>query len=321
MFPSWPSIQERLPYEIVRHVPWNHFGRKNLGFMFAIHHGGKVIYDTDDDNEIIARDAALLPHTERVEISTFFNFIHPVNQSTETVIPTTLNPYPFFGASKAWPRGIPLDQVRDSTADTRTVEVSQGHGRKIGVIQSLANHDPDVDAIYRLSSLSLPFSFSDAEVLAALQPHTLMCPYNAQATLHFQSAFWALLLPITVHGRVSDIWRSYLAQRLFWETGDVVAFASPWVTQFRNPHNYLADFDAEQDLYRKSSAFVEYLTHTWRCQSTLTLAACFESLYVDMYNNDILQEGDLKLVRAWLRDLSRVGYVFPMRINQEAEIF
>lgn len=42
-------------------------------------------------------------------------------------------------------------------------------------------------------------------------PAGLFAPYNAQATLHMHSALWTLLLPVTVHGRVSDIWRSYCA--------------------------------------------------------------------------------------------------------------
>ena len=40
-------------------------------------------------------------------------------------------------------------------------------------------------------------------------------PYNAQATLHFEDAFWGLYLPVTVAGRVSDILRSYVMQSLF----------------------------------------------------------------------------------------------------------
>ena len=32
-----------------------------------------------------------------------------------------------------------------------------------------------------------------------------------------QEAFWGLLLPVTVHGRVSDIWRAYLTQKLLWD--------------------------------------------------------------------------------------------------------
>ena len=44
--------------------------------------------------------------------------------------------------------------------------------------------------------------------------HLRLQPYASQATLHTYEALWSLLLPITVHGRVTDIWRAYLAQRL-----------------------------------------------------------------------------------------------------------
>lgn len=52
-----------------------------------------------------------------------------------------------------------------------------------------------------------------------------------QATLHFPPAYWGMLLPVTVHGRVSDIWRSYFTQALLPSTGAVTAFAPPWVEQ------------------------------------------------------------------------------------------
>jgi hypothetical protein len=38
-------------------------------------------------------------------------------------------------------------------------------------------------------------------------PRGSYAPYNAQATLHLYTALWSLLLPVTIHGRVSDIWR------------------------------------------------------------------------------------------------------------------
>lgn len=52
-----------------------------------------------------------------------------------------------------------------------------------------------------------------------------------QATLHFPPAFWGMLLPVTVHGRVSDIWRSYFTQALLPSTGAITVFAPAWVTQ------------------------------------------------------------------------------------------
>lgn len=37
-----PSDQEALPYRITDLIPWNHAGRKNIGYLYAIHHGAKV---------------------------------------------------------------------------------------------------------------------------------------------------------------------------------------------------------------------------------------------------------------------------------------
>lgn len=37
-----PADQEALPYLITGALPWNHFGRKNVGYMYAVHHGAKV---------------------------------------------------------------------------------------------------------------------------------------------------------------------------------------------------------------------------------------------------------------------------------------
>ncbi len=42
--------QKRLRNEFVDSLPWNSFGRKNVGYLFAIAHGAKVIWDFDDDN-------------------------------------------------------------------------------------------------------------------------------------------------------------------------------------------------------------------------------------------------------------------------------
>jgi hypothetical protein len=140
----------------------------------------------------------------------------------------------------------------------------------VAVFQSLAQHDPDVDGIYRLTQ-GTPFYFGKygvklvkeaASWSLALRPG-LLAPYNAQATLHVKAGLWALLLPVTVstgklqyhvlgsgfdvlvspvltmiacdyvqvHGRVSDIWRGYAAQRLMWDTGHSLAFTPPLVTQ------------------------------------------------------------------------------------------
>jgi len=62
--------------------------------------------------------------------------------------------------------------------------------------------------------LSVPDESND--LIKVIQiPNDVISPYNAQATIHFYAAFWALYLPISVPGRVSDIWRSFVAQAFF----------------------------------------------------------------------------------------------------------
>lgn len=55
--------------------------------------------------------------------------------------------------------------------------------------------------------------------------------YNAQATLHMYSALWSLMLPVTVHGRVSDIWRGYVAQKIMGLLGLRLVFSPSMVKQ------------------------------------------------------------------------------------------
>lgn len=43
-----------------------------------------------------------------------------------------------------------------------------------------------------------------------------------------------------------------MANRLLADAGKLVAFSRPWVDQYRNAHNYLADFNSELPLYQAS---------------------------------------------------------------------
>ena len=38
---------------MINNIPWNHFGRKNVGYIYAILHGARMIWDFDDDNGLI----------------------------------------------------------------------------------------------------------------------------------------------------------------------------------------------------------------------------------------------------------------------------
>jgi len=304
--------QRALHFQIVDHVPWRHFGRKNIGYLYAIAHGARVIYDTDDDNRLKEARIPILgagPGGQLPEAA-------PVNVSRPEVDPLRgarlFNPYPSFRPTcgHIWPRGFPLDHVRGHGAENWTLAAAQ-LPRPPAVQQFLADEDPDVDAVFRLTR-QLPCNFEGLpeqlpEVLAT--PPNLFLPYNAQATVHLYEAFWGLLLPVTVHGRVSDIWRAYLTQKLLWDIGQVVAFAPPHVVHDRVAHDYLKDFHSEQDLYLKATAMVSFLAR-WTSDAP-TLVERLEQLWAALYARGFVELADLQLAQAWIRDLLALGYDFP----------
>eukprot|EP00451_Oxyrrhis_marina_P023056 CAMPEP_0204355492 /NCGR_PEP_ID=MMETSP0469-20131031/34176_1 /ASSEMBLY_ACC=CAM_ASM_000384 /TAXON_ID=2969 /ORGANISM="Oxyrrhis marina" /LENGTH=512 /DNA_ID=CAMNT_0051342749 /DNA_START=8 /DNA_END=1544 /DNA_ORIENTATION=+ len=297
-----PTDQEALEVTLpfISSVPWNHFGRKNIGYLFAIQHGAEVIWDFDDDNEL--KDGAAAGFAAPKE---------KVLARSPQLNGTVFNPYPSMGAQRFpfWPRGFPLLQIKDNaTADVAMNEV-EIDSSTIGVWQSLADNDPDVDAVLRMTQ-DLPMHFATRDNRAVVLPKGVFSPYNAQATMIMKRAFWGALLPITVHGRVSDIWRGLSAQRLGWDIGIQLAFLPPIVDQFRNAHNYLADMDSEADLYFKAEEFLSFLS-AWSSNAT-SLPERIEDLWIQMYERTYVELKDVQLLQAWLDALICSGYEFPV---------
>ncbi|EGB03509.1 hypothetical protein AURANDRAFT_67942 [Aureococcus anophagefferens] len=52
------AAQETLPYGLASATPWDHFARKNLGYLYAIHAGAATIFDFDDDNVLLGAPPA-----------------------------------------------------------------------------------------------------------------------------------------------------------------------------------------------------------------------------------------------------------------------
>lgn len=153
-------------------------------------HERQVIYDVDDDNAMI-NPAAGVPYAD-LQTKVYPTLFSGGDSSR------VHNPYPCFdGPGNAWPRGFPLESINDpdSTAcgldpmqSTSDAILKDGTPRRpLGVVQSLANHDPDVDAIYRLTfppgglpfNFAEPLSFGSKDSLRGV-PSSGFTPYNAQ---------------------------------------------------------------------------------------------------------------------------------------------
>jgi len=295
----------------LRVVPFNHFARKNVGYLYAIAHGARYVFDFDDDNELKSAHggsgARLPPLREGEEVAVDLAVVQVRGREN------TFNPYPLLGAEVggSWPRGLPMDHVmvEGTQGSIHTDGVHSFPTNRIGVLQSLADHDPDIDAVHRLTK-RLPFSFRpEAASRALMVPLGVYSPYNAQATVHTADAMWAALLPKTVPGRVSDIWRGYFAERMFARVGLHVVFTPPRVTQNRNAHSYLADMDAESDLYFKAGKLVEFLS-LWGDDSD-TVQCSMERLWAALYERTYIELDDVLMAQRWLGALEAVGYIFP----------
>ena len=287
--------QRNLGYNFVDLMPFKNYARKSIGHLYAIHHGAKYIYETDDDNH---------PSDGKLHFHETFKDSYYVYNSNRSV----LNAYEFLGQSTIWPRGYPLDMI----AEQPEYKVMKCEGAKPLVQQGVVDGDPDIDAIYRLTrkdkGVRLDVKF-DREQEVVVLPKGSLCPYNAQNTLYVYDAFWSLQFPSTVNMRITDIWRSYFMQRLLWEIGGHLSFFPPSAYQYRSAHNYLKDFKDEKLLYYDSGRMVDFLLK-WKPR--------FEDLFdnildlsIQFAHTGFWGPADIHLTEAWLQDLVRIGYKRP----------
>ena len=146
-----------------------------------------------------------------------------------------VNVYRYFTQAMLWPRGFPLEHVQEDLAPRASLKTAEVD---CPIQQGLVNENPDVDAIYRLVS-SLPQSFAAGEPVA-LAPGS-WCPFNSQNTAWWRDAFPLLYLPAYCSFRMTDIWRSFVAQRIAWANDWSVLFHAANVWQERNEHNLIAN--------------------------------------------------------------------------------
>ena len=283
------SLKEQLALDLklAQKLPTGHYTRKNIGYLLAIGSGASGIYETDDDN-------APLPNwCPRREVVT----------ATTVAETKWLNVYQFFSEKKVWPRGFPLEEVHKSFQDRQSL-VEENINRVAPIQQGLANNSPDVDAIWRLI-LDEPFDFQPGP--SVYLPRGTWCPFNSQSTWWFPAAYPLMYLPSYCSFRMTDIWRSFIAQRCLWEMGHGLVFHEPEVVQERNAHNLMRDFADEIPGYTRNAEMVDLLERlslgTGPAAVNSNLWICYEALV----EAGFFPQTELELVQAWLGDLRGIN--------------
>jgi len=262
------------------------YTRKNIGYLLSIAAGAEFIVETDDDN---------FPKEG------FWDDRNCMVTGNFLAGEKWLNAYAYFSDTSIYPRGFPIERVRSAVgnlpprAETRTVPCP--------IQQGLADNNPDVDAIYRML-FPLPVNFHQAPpVILAAQT---WCPFNSQNTTIFREAFALLYLPTFCSFRMTDIWRSFVAQRILWTCGWNVSFHSATVDQDRNEHDLLKDFADEVPGYLNNAAIARALDSLELAPGPEAINANLKLCYLELIKGGWIHEKEIVLLDTWLKDLQAV---------------
>lgn len=268
----------------------NSYTRKMLGYIWAAARGASWIRETDDDNR------------------PYESFLDDVPQTVTGREPASkdrfINIYRYFSDRFVWPRGFPLNLVAASSISSQT-EAAQFDGPV--VFQAVADGDPDVDAVYRLTAPDRSaIRFDNLPPLVV--PSDCWVPFNSQATTWPISLLPLMYLPATCSFRMTDIWRSYIAQRLFPGLGTRLVVTSPNVFQDRNDHDLMRDFHDEIEGYIGYERFVDVLEATEIFGTPDRMLNDLRLLYSALIAAGFFSSEEIIILDAWIADMITLGY-------------
>ncbi len=278
--------QQVMDFQLARSLPTRHYARKNLGYLFAIAAGAELMVETDDDNEPVT------------------GFFEPRQLAVQGRLVTGAgwcNAYSYFSDENIWPRGFPLELLRVAPG----CHLAGTGVRDCLIQQGLADDNPDVDAVYRMTQ-PLPVTFRPEPPL--LLGSGCWCPFNSQNTTFFREAFPLLYLPSYCSFRMTDIWRSFVAQRCLWAMGGCVAFTKATVRQERNEHDLRKDFADEVPGYLHNRNIGCVLENVSLTAGRTPAAVCdnLRKCYAVLVQAGLMEPRELNLVDAWSMDIQAV---------------
>ncbi len=99
-------------------------------------------------------------------LSFLLDTVHASEPDLATSNLTVFNPYPTLGCperNSCWPRGFPLGDILNKAWNaTNLIQLGHVPLKSFGVLQSLADIQPDVDAVFRMTKTT-PLMFDRPE--------------------------------------------------------------------------------------------------------------------------------------------------------------
>ncbi len=277
--------QRQTGFKLAELCPVRHYARKNIGYLLAIRNGASTIIETDDDN---------------IALEQFWGRRQRIQDAAVIENNGWVNVYRYFSDENIWPRGFPLDYLKKQVPPFETLNRGEVD---CPIQQGLADDNPDVDAVYRLT-LPLPQTFRKNRRVALANGS--WCPFNSQNTTWWSDAFNLLYLPSYCSFRMTDIWRSFIAQRIAWLNGWAILFHEPTMRQERNVHNLLRDFEDEIPGDLHNSEICEALATLPLESGTEKTGDNLKICYEKLVSMSLIGREELQLVDGWLEDIARL---------------
>lgn len=281
-----PNTSDEIIKDFSNTLPFNHYCRKNIGYLYAIKHNYDIIFDTDDDN---------LP----LDNFNDWNKLENIKLVTEPKMP---NIYSMFTKKHIWPRGFPLELINKhekielSNCETQIIS-------NIGIYQSIAVGDPDVDAIFRLTNQNYNANISFDENKSFVLNKNIYTQGNTQITFWTcKELFHLLYIPCTTSFRFCDILKMYVAQKCMWEYHKLLCYISPVVKQIRNDHNLMSDFVSEYPMYKNTFNIINNVFESIKLNGNRNDIMI---VYKELLKYDIIEEKEILILENWLNKIQK----------------
>lgn len=269
-----------------RRAPLRSYARKNIGYLWAMEQKAAMIIDTDDDN---------------APLESFWVPRERIRHAPEVAGESLINIYRYFTEDVLWPRGLPLDAVHQEIPSWESLPVAFGD---CPIQQGLVDHHPDVDAVYWLTMPMPKYFRTNRSVILGART---WCPFNSQNTVWWPDAYPLLYLPGTCSFRLSDIWRSFVAQRIAWANSWNIFFHGPTMRHERNKHDLRSDLAQELPGYLFNRKICEALEKLELKPGLNRLGDHLRLCYERLIALCLFERQELNLLEAWLQDLEEAS--------------
>ena len=296
--------QNKLGYKILKFLKNDSYCRKNIGYLYAIQHGAKEIYEIEENLNFGNLNFLTLNIN-----NTYVCYGQNQNPNEQKMI----NPYTHFCESNIWPRGFLIKDIpNDYNKSIYYTNINQIKLKPL-VYQGLINKIPDLDSLFLLTNgktkENLNILFSQNVPLLYLPGNYV--PINSKNTKYLYEIFPFLMLLETVDESISDIIRGYILERFVFTYGGMIIFHNSDIYN----ENFIYDNSKEKYLFFNLHKILEIIkSNNYSFENPKELI--FQILS-ELIKNNFIRNEEKTIYKAFLHDLSKIGYNFSIEFSSK----